>query len=144
MNTTIKIIAALAASRSAEEKENALRLRQTRSEKTERWGGVLAAFVDYEEANPGTVEIKFPEENIATEPIVIYLRNPYRRLLLIEQCYGVLDLSGPFPAILERRNGYPVAAAETPGELVIPALEILADHYNERQPAEVEPLAQAA
>jgi hypothetical protein len=146
MNTTIKLIESLAASRSADEKEQANRNRKLREEKSRRWGGVLAAFFDYEQANPDSVEIIFPAENIAEEPIVIYLRNPNRRLVLVGGRYGILEGVGPghFPAICERRNGWPIAAAETTGELVVPALEILADHLNARAISLPEPLAQAA
>lgn len=133
MNTTIKIIQALAVIRAAENHEAESRQREALQSKAERWESVLRVLNDYAQSYPGTVEIEFPEANLQSEPIEVYLRNPNRRLLLAENSSWS---SGP--CILERRNGYPLARAESPSALLNPVLEILADHLNGRAVAPVE------
>jgi hypothetical protein len=134
-NSTIKLITALAESRTKEEIEKRQLTLRLRNEKSRRWSGVLAALEAYEQANPGTVEIEMPSENIETSDIVVLLQKPYRRIVLSEAryCHIVGVGTGEWPAICERRNGFPIDAAETTGELVVTMLEILADHLNASQ-----------
>lgn len=136
--STMKLIAALAESRTKEEAERRQQLLELKNEKSRRWSGVLSAFAAYEQANPSTVEIEFPTEDIEKGDIVVHLKKPNRRLVYSEArfCHIVGLGIGHWPAICERRNGFPIDAAETPAELVVTTLELLADHYSARSAAQ--------
>jgi hypothetical protein len=144
-NSTIKLITALAESRTKEEIEKRQLTLRLRNEKSRRWSGVLAALEAYEQARPGSVEIEMPTENIETSDIIVFLQKPYRRIVLSEArfCHIVGVGNGEWPSICERRNGFPLDAAETPSELVVTMLEILADHLNASQPEQA-PMEEAA
>ena len=133
MNTTIKIIQALAVIRAAENHEAETKQREALQSKSERWESVLRVLNDYAQSYPGAVEVEFNQANPERGPIEVYLRNPNRRLLLAENSSWSAG-----PCILERRNGYPLARAESPAALLNPILEILADHLNDRAVAPVE------
>ena len=133
MNTTIKIIQALAVIRAAENHEAETKFRKAIETKSRRWESVLRVLNDYAQSYPGAVEIEFDESSPESGPIAVYLRNPNRRLLLADNSSWS---SGP--CILERRNGYPLARAESPAALLNSILEILADHLNDRAVAPVE------
>lgn len=125
MNNTLELVTALAKSRAQDYAETSERQRRAEADKYSRWDGCLGVLSDY-----GDVDIELPTEDITHGEIIVFLRDPYRRLLLSE---GSSWSSGP--CILERCNGYPVALSSTPSGLVLPLLGILADHLLERQAA---------
>ena len=135
----MKLIKSLATSRSKEAREKALEDQRLRDEKSKRWEGVLNALAEYERAYPNSVIVEFPEGDIEKGDIVVYLCNPRKRLVFSESRYiQIVGVGvGHYPAVSERKNGWPIDAAETPGGLVVTTLEILADHLNSKEPQEL-------
>lgn len=136
--STIRIIAALAAARAVEHTEAENNKAAAIEAKTLRWRVLLSALADYAEAFPGKVEVDFDEGDIKHGAITVHLAHPDRRLLLAERSNW-----GSRPCLLSRRNGYPIAAEDSPEGLLNALLEILAEHYHEaeRVPAVVEEAA---
>lgn len=136
INSTVKLIRSLAGSRSKDATQKQQEEQRLRNEKSTRWEGVLNALADYEEAYPNSVIVEFPEKDIEKGDIVVYLCNPRRRLVFSESRHIVIVGVGlgHYPAVSERKNGWPIDAAETPGGLVVTTLEILADHLNSKKP----------
>jgi hypothetical protein len=143
-SSTVKLIRSLAESRSKEAVAKQQEEQRLRNEKSTRWEGVLNALADYERAYPNSVIVEFPENDIEKGDIVVHLCRPRRRLVFSEARFiHIVGIGiGHYPAVSERKNGWPIDAAETPGGLVVTVLEILADHLNSRK--EKEPFELAA
>lgn len=145
-SSTVKLIQALAEIRSADATRKQKEQQRLRNEKSTRWEGVLNALSEYERAYPNSVIVEFPETDIEKGDIVVYLGNPHRRLVFSESRYiHIVGVGlGHYPAVSERKNGWPIDAAETTGGLVVTTLEILADHLNSKKPQQQQKFKKAA
>jgi hypothetical protein len=139
ITSTVKLIRSLADSRSKDATQKQQEEQRLRAEKSTRWEGVLNALAEYEKAYPNSVIVEFPESDIEKGEIVVYLRNPRKRLVFSEARFlHIVGVgTGHYPAVSERKNGWPIDAAETPGGLVVTTLEILADHLNSKKPEQL-------
>lgn len=139
ITSTVKLIRSLADSRSKDATQKQQEEQRLRAEKSTRWEGVLNALAEYEKAYPNSVIVEFPEADIEKGDIVVYLCNPRKRLVFSEARFiHIVGVgTGHYPAVSERKNGWPIDAAETPGGLVVTTLEILADHLNSKKPEQL-------